>query len=87
MNMKIGPVTKLNRRNKTTPKKFNDDAIFTNFNVIVVFTIYGQFGAICKSPNAQSVKLTVLLKVIFYLTKNGNRNKISLLQLLYYSSG
>ena len=37
--MKLAPVNKLDKRNKTTPKKFDGD---------VIFPIYGQFGAIRK---------------------------------------
>ena len=46
--MKLGPVTKLDKRNKTTSKKFNDDFISANCDAIVIFPIYGQFGAIRK---------------------------------------
>ena len=44
--MKLGPVTKLDKRNKTTSKSFYDDVMSTNCEVIVIFPIYGQFGAI-----------------------------------------
>ena len=47
--MKLGPVTKLDTKNKMTPKKFGDDVISTNCEVIVIFPIFGQFGAIRKS--------------------------------------
>ena len=46
IDMKLGPVTKLDKRNKITSKKFDDDVISTNYDVVVVFPIYGQFGAI-----------------------------------------
>ena len=44
--MKIGPVNKLDKRNKTTSKKFDDDALSKNCDVITIFPIYRQFGAI-----------------------------------------
>ena len=44
--MKLGPVTKLDKRNKTTSKKFDDDVMMQNCDAIVIFLIYGQFGAI-----------------------------------------
>ena len=51
--MKLGPVTKLDKRNKTTSKKFDDDVMSTNRDVIVIFPIYGQFGdsrrIVCKT--------------------------------------
>ena len=43
--MKLEPVTKLDKRNKTTSKKFGDDVMLANCDVIVIFLIYGQFGA------------------------------------------
>ena len=43
--MKLGPVTKLEKRNKATSKKFDDGIMLANFDVIVIFFIYGQFGA------------------------------------------
>ena len=45
--MKLGPVIKLYKRNKTTSKS-DDDVMSANCGVIVIFRIYGQFGAIRK---------------------------------------
>ena len=42
--MKLGPVTKLDKRNKTTSK--DDDAMSENYDVNAIFLIYSQFGAI-----------------------------------------
>ena len=44
--MKLGPVTKLEKRNKTTSKKFDGDFMPENCDIIFIFPIYGQFGAI-----------------------------------------
>ena len=44
--MKVGPVTKINKKNAATLKKFDDDVLSANCDVIAVFSIYGQFGAI-----------------------------------------
>ena len=44
--MKLGPVTKINERNKTRSEKLNDDVIPENCGVIVILAIYCQFGAI-----------------------------------------
>ena len=41
--MKLGPVTKSDKRNKTMSKKFNDDIKPENYGVIVIFSIYGQY--------------------------------------------
>ena len=48
--MKTGPVD-LNlsiKRNLTTSKQFDDDTISANYDIIFIFTIYGQFLAIQK---------------------------------------
>ena len=52
--MKLGHVTKLDKRNKTTSNKFDDDVMSVNLDVIVIFWIYGQFGAIRK-PDSRSI--------------------------------
>ena len=44
--MKLGPVTKIDKRNKKRQEKFDDDVMTENYDVIVIFSIYGQFGAI-----------------------------------------
>ena len=49
--MKPRPVTKPDKRNETTSKKFGDGFMSTNFDAIVIFPIYGQSGAIQK-PNS-----------------------------------
>ena len=36
--MKLEPVTKLDKRNKTTSKKFDDDVMSENCNVIAIFS-------------------------------------------------
>ena len=46
--IKLEPVAKLDKSNKATSKIFDDDVISANFNVIIIFTIYGQFGAYRK---------------------------------------
>ena len=46
--MKRETVIKLDKRNKITLK---NDAMPSNFDVIVIFLVFGQFGAIWK-PNS-----------------------------------
>ena len=79
--MKLGPVTKLDKRNKTTSKKFDDNFMSENCDVIVIFRIFGQFG---KVRRPESAKFMFLLIVTFRLTKTGNRTKKSLKQLSHY---
>ena len=40
--MKLEQVTKLEKRNKATSKKSDDDVISENCEVIAIFSIYGQ---------------------------------------------
>ena len=83
--MKLGPVTKLDKRNTVTLKKFDDDVMSTNFDVNVFFPIYGQFAATRKPDSGRMVyKTNVFIKNTFYLTKTENRTKESLTQLSYY---
>ena len=37
--MKLGTVTKINKRNTTTSKKYDDDVVLENFDVIVIFLV------------------------------------------------
>ena len=53
--MKLGPVTKLDKRNKTTSKKFDDDFMSANCDVIVIFRTYGQLGAIRRADSGRIV--------------------------------
>ena len=44
--MKLGPVTKLDKRNKTMSKKIHNDVMPGNCDVIAIFLTNGRFGAI-----------------------------------------
>ena len=79
--MKFGPVTKLDKRNTATSAKNDDYVMSANCDVIVIFPIYGQFGAIRKPNSRRMVCKTFSLIVIFCLTKTENRTKKSLTQL------
>ena len=56
-----------------------------NCNIILIFPIYGQFGAICK-PDSGSMgcKTYISLIAIFYLTKTENKTKKYLTQISCY---
>ena len=43
--MKLEPVTKPGETNAATTKILNDGLILTDCNVIIIFLVYGQFGA------------------------------------------
>ena len=50
--MKLGPVSKPDKRKKTTSKKTDDDVMSEICDPIAIFLIYDQFGAIQK-PNSK----------------------------------
>ena len=53
--MKLGPVTKLDKRNKTTSKKIDVNVMSENCDVIVIRRIFGQFGAVRRPYSGQRV--------------------------------
>ena len=53
--MKLGPVIKLDKRNKTTSKKFDVDVMLENCDVIVIFLISGQFGAVRRQNSGHRI--------------------------------
>ena len=63
--MKLGSITKLNKRNKTMSKKFEYDVISKKCEVNAIFIIYDQSGAIWKPRSALIVCKT-------YIFINGN---------------
>ena len=40
IDMKLAPVTRVEKRNKTTSKKFDDDGMSRNCDIITIFSIY-----------------------------------------------
>ena len=69
--MKLGLITKLDKINKVTSKKFDDDVISENCNAIVIFLIYGQSGTIRKPDSGRQVcKNYIFIKTIFLSYKN-----------------
>ena len=53
--MKLEPVTTLNKRNKATSKRLVVNVMSENYDVINIFSIYGQFGAIWKPDSGHIV--------------------------------
>ena len=67
--MNLGPVAKLDNKNKKTLKKFYDDVMSANCDVIVIFPIYGQFGAIQTPDSGRIVcKTYIFIKNNLILT-------------------
>ena len=83
--MKLELITKLDKRNKTTSKKIDNDVMSVNCDAIVNFPIYEQFGEIQKSDSGRIVcKTYIFNNRTFYLTKTENRTKKSLTQPSHY---
>ena len=61
MDMKLGPVTKLNKENTAMSKKIDDDIMSASCNVIVIFSIYVKFG-VMQRPD---FRCTVLKTYLF----------------------
>ena len=81
--MKHGPVTKLNKRNTatkttTTTKKIGNNFFSANYDFIIIFPIYGQFGEFQKPDDGIS------LIAIIHLTKTKKQIKKSLKKFSYY---
>ena len=55
IDIKLAPATKLDNRNKITSKKVDNDDMSANYDVIVIFPIYNQFGAIRKPDSGRIV--------------------------------
>ena len=81
--MKLGPVTKLNKKNRATSKKIDDDVMLASYDVIVIFVISGQFGAIWKLDSGR-----IVCKSYIFINSNlisyKNRTKKPLTQLPHY---
>ena len=66
--MKLGPVTKLDKKNKTTSKKLDVDVMSKNHDLIVIFRIFGQFGAIRRLDSGHRVCKSYVLSNKNYLS-------------------
>ena len=50
--MKLGPVAKLDKRNKTASKKIDVEVMLRNCDTIDILLIFGQFDAVWR-PNSR----------------------------------
>ena len=69
--MKLGPVTKIDKRNKTTSKKIDIDVMSKKCDAIDIFRILAnleQSGG--QIPETESAKVLFSVIVIFFLAKN-----------------
>ena len=63
--MNLGPVTKLDKSNKTTSKTFDDDVMLENYDIIVIFPFYDEFGAIRKPDFGR-----IVCKIYVFINSN-----------------
>ena len=83
--MALGPVTKPDKRNKPTSKKFDDDVmskIVTSLSFFESLANSEQFGG--RIPNREFAEVMFSVTVTFCLRKTENRTKNSLAQLSHY---
>ena len=83
--MKLGPVTEINKRNKTTSKNLAR----ASFRKIVTSLSFFKFLANLEQsggwiPDTESAKVMFSIIVTFFLTKTENRTKKYLTQLSRY---
>ena len=50
--MKLGPVSKRDKKSKTLSKNFDENVISENHDVIVISLVYAQFGTIENTDSA-----------------------------------
>ena len=85
IDIELAPVTKLDKKNKKSPKKIT---ITTCQYAVIPLSFFQIITNLEPSRSrirdAESVKLRFLLKVTFYLTNTVNKILKSLAQLLHY---
>ena len=74
IDIKLGLVTKLDKRKKNV-KKFDDDVMSKNCDVVTIFPIYGQFGTIWRLDFGRIVcKTYIFIKSNFLSYRNLKQN-------------
>ena len=72
--MKLGPVTKLGKKNKTALKNFDDDVMSENCNVTVIYQIFCQFGVVQMLDCGHKISKSYVFinNVLFYKNRKQN---------------
>ena len=73
--MKLGPLTKLDKRNKTASKIFDNDVMSINCKVIVIFRIFGQFGAVRKPDSEHKICKSYFLLLILTFSRRKTEDR------------
>ena len=85
IDMKLESVTKIDKRNTVLSKKFGNDVMLLNCDIIIMLPIYDHFGAIQKPDSGRMVYKTCIFinSNLFFsnLSKTENRTKKSMTQL------
>ena len=63
--MKLGPLNKIDKRNKITSKKIDDEVMPANCDITVIFSIYGEFRGIWK-PDSRCI----VCKIYIFINSN-----------------
>ena len=75
IDMKLGPVTKFDKRNKSS-KKIDNDVMSENRAAVTIFRIFGQFGAVRRPDSRQRVcKNYVFSNTNLLSNKNQKQNR------------
>ena len=82
IDMKLGPVTKLDKKNTATSKISDDDVMSANCDVIIIFSIYGQFVATQKPDSGHMI--SICKTYIFINSSFSCHKNLSQTQLPYY---
>ena len=75
IDMKLGPVPKIDKKNKTTSKEIDDDVMKEKCDIIAIFPIYVQLGAIRKPDSGRIIcKTFTFINTNFLSYKNCKQN-------------
>ena len=76
IDMKLGPLSKLGKRNIMTSRTFDNDLIRVNYGAIFILQIFGEFASIWKPHSGRIIgNPQFSLMTTLYLTKTENRSK------------
>ena len=68
--MKLGPVTKPDKGNTASSKKFDDSIMLTNCDVTVILPVYSQSGAILKDSGRMVCNTYIFINSIILSYEN-----------------
>ena len=71
--MKLEPVNKIDKRNKTTSNKLDDDVMSENCGVFVILSIYSRFGA-SRMPDSGGMVTYIFINSYLLSYKNWKQN-------------